>query len=130
MNGNDRSWDPQKLAVAAYYYNRAVEWGKPVSLSTKGAAYLAALIRDDANPQGIVYPVYTSAGAVLVLSHPSNAQHSRARVKAQATREQRRAIADVVIDNSAGLDHLDAEVERAWQWIQELRSAAPQPNRR
>lgn len=46
MNGNDRSWDPQKLAVAAYYYNRAVEWGKAVSLSTKGAAYLAGLIMD------------------------------------------------------------------------------------
>lgn len=46
MNGNDRSWDSQKLAVAAYYYNRAVEWGKAVSLSTKGAAYLAGSIMD------------------------------------------------------------------------------------
>lgn len=46
MNGNDRSWDPQKLAVAAYYYNRAQEWGKSVSLSTKGAAYLAGSLMD------------------------------------------------------------------------------------
>lgn len=46
MNGDDRSWDPQKLAVAAYYYNRAKAWGKSVSLSTKGAAYLAGSLMD------------------------------------------------------------------------------------
>lgn len=43
---NSRSLDPQKLAVAAYYYNRALEWKKEVSLSTKGEAYLAGSIRD------------------------------------------------------------------------------------
>src|SRR5450432_1500818 len=46
MSGSDRSWDGQKLAVAAYYYNRALQWGKEVSLSTKGAAYLAGSIKD------------------------------------------------------------------------------------
>jgi alpha-L-fucosidase len=39
-NGVDQRYlDPLKLWVAAYYYNRAAEWGKPVSLSTKKAAY-------------------------------------------------------------------------------------------
>ncbi len=39
-NGVDmRYLDPIKLWVAAYYYNRAAEWGKAVSLSTKKAAY-------------------------------------------------------------------------------------------
>ena len=39
-NGVDiRYLDPLKLRIAAYYYNRAAEWGKPVSLSTKKAAY-------------------------------------------------------------------------------------------
>jgi alpha-L-fucosidase len=39
-NGVDiRYLDPLKLRVAAYYYNRAREWGKEVSLSTKKAAY-------------------------------------------------------------------------------------------
>jgi alpha-L-fucosidase len=39
-NGVDvRYLDPLKLRVAAYYYNRAKEWGKDVSLSTKKAAY-------------------------------------------------------------------------------------------
>jgi alpha-L-fucosidase len=47
---NGREWDALKLKVAAYYYNRAAQWGKPVSLSTKGAgngaAYLYGSIKD------------------------------------------------------------------------------------
>jgi alpha-L-fucosidase len=35
-----------KLKVAAYYYNRAATWGKPVSLETKDGAYLAGSIED------------------------------------------------------------------------------------
>ena len=39
-NGIDiRYLDPLKLRVAAYYYNRAAEWGKEVSITTKKAAY-------------------------------------------------------------------------------------------
>ena len=39
-NGVDiRYLDPLKLWIAAYYYNRAAEWGKEVSISTKKAAY-------------------------------------------------------------------------------------------
>jgi alpha-L-fucosidase len=39
-NGVDQRYlDPLKLRVAAYYYNRALEWGKEVSISTKKAAY-------------------------------------------------------------------------------------------
>ena len=39
-NGVDiRYLDPLKLRVAAHYYNRAKEWGREVSLSTKKAAY-------------------------------------------------------------------------------------------
>ena len=33
---NGREFDPIKLKVATYYYNRAAAWGKTVSLSTKG----------------------------------------------------------------------------------------------
>ncbi|MBE0595119.1 MAG: alpha-L-fucosidase [Gemmatimonadales bacterium] len=43
---NSRELDPQKLKVAAYYYNRAFEWKKQVSIVTKGAAYLAGTIKD------------------------------------------------------------------------------------
>jgi alpha-L-fucosidase len=56
---NARSLDPLKLQLAAYYYNRAAQWGKVVSLSTKGegdrAAYLAGTIRDYER-QGRIYP--------------------------------------------------------------------------
>jgi squalene-hopene/tetraprenyl-beta-curcumene cyclase len=49
----------------------------------KGAAYLASQVRPDgtidAGPYGLNYPVYTSAGAALVLSQPCNARHRPAR---------------------------------------------------
>jgi alpha-L-fucosidase len=39
-NGVDQRFlDPLKLRVAAYYYNRARDWGKEVSISAKKAAY-------------------------------------------------------------------------------------------
>jgi alpha-L-fucosidase len=43
---NGRNLDAVKLRVAAYYYNRAREWGQEVSISTKDAAYLAGSILD------------------------------------------------------------------------------------
>jgi alpha-L-fucosidase len=43
---NSRQLDPQKLEVAAYYYNRAQEAGKQVSILTKSDAYLAGSIKD------------------------------------------------------------------------------------
>jgi len=43
---NGRVFDPIKLKVAAYYYNRAATWGKPVSLETKDSAYLAGSVED------------------------------------------------------------------------------------
>jgi alpha-L-fucosidase len=43
---NSRDLDPQKLEVAAYYYNRAREWKKQVTILTKDAAYLAGTVKD------------------------------------------------------------------------------------
>ncbi len=43
---NSRSLDPLKLKVAAYYYNRAKEWGREVTLCTKDEAYLAGSVKD------------------------------------------------------------------------------------
>ena len=51
---------------------------------------------------------------------------ARARVAAQVTREARRAIADVVIDNAGSLADLEAEVDRAWAWLDGLRTTSPQ----
>ena len=43
---NSRTLDPIKLRLAAYYYNRAVEWRKSVTLSTKSDAYLYGTVKD------------------------------------------------------------------------------------
>jgi dephospho-CoA kinase len=56
---------------------------------------------------------------------------ARRRITAQISRDERRAIADLLIDNSGGLAVLDQEVERAWAWIKTLEPgpAAPPPPR-
>ncbi|MBV9412308.1 MAG: dephospho-CoA kinase, partial [Acidimicrobiia bacterium] len=45
----------------------------------------------------------------------------RRRMANQATREERLAKADFVVDNSGPESALPGEVDRAWQWIQSLR---------
>ena len=47
---------------------------------------------------------------------------ARARIAAQASREDRLAKADFVIDNSGSVDALDAEVDRCWGWLEGLRA--------
>lgn len=44
----------------------------------------------------------------------------RARMAAQAGRDDRLALADFVIDNSGDRDQLATEVERCWRWIEGL----------
>lgn len=69
-------------------------------------------------------PVETAV-ARLVDGRGFTDEEARARVAAQASREERRAIADVVIDNSGDLDHLGSEVDRAWAWIRTLAGSCP-----
>lgn len=42
-----------------------------------------------------------------------------ARIAQQATREERRAVADFVIDNQGSLPELDAQVDSCWAWMSE-----------
>jgi alpha-L-fucosidase len=44
--GTDHAIDPLKTRVAAYYYNRAREWGKAVAISAKTAAWVSGQIMD------------------------------------------------------------------------------------
>ncbi len=44
----------------------------------------------------------------------------RRRMAAQAYREQRLAVADVVIHNDGPMDDLEAQADETWEWIQEL----------
>jgi dephospho-CoA kinase len=43
-----------------------------------------------------------------------SADDARARIAVQATREQRLAIADIVVDNSGDLADLDGKVHEVW----------------
>lgn len=49
---------------------------------------------------------------------------ARARIAAQISREERRALADLVIDNGGDRAALDAEIDRAWDWLQDRASRA------
>ncbi|MFF9042525.1 dephospho-CoA kinase [Streptomyces parvulus] len=53
-------------------------------------------------------------------------QDARARMAAQATREQRREIADLVVDNDVPLDELRRRVAEVWTELTR-RAAAPRP---
>ncbi|MBV9094261.1 MAG: dephospho-CoA kinase [Streptosporangiaceae bacterium] len=62
----------------------------------------------------------------LVAQRGMTPEAARARMTAQASREQRLAIADVVIDNSGTLDDLDRRVAEVWRDLQR-RAADPRP---
>jgi alpha-L-fucosidase len=51
---NSRAYDPLKEKVAAYFYNRAKQWGKEVTIDTKDSAFLAGSVLDfeKLNPRG------------------------------------------------------------------------------
>jgi dephospho-CoA kinase len=57
---------------------------------------------------------------------------ARARMARQASRTDRVALADLVIDNSGGIDDLHLQLDRAWSWIVDLRPsrqvAGPRPD--
>lgn len=57
----------------------------------------------------------------LVEQRNMSIEDAKARIAKQATREQRLAIADHVIDNSGDRTQLEEKVETAWSWIQSLK---------
>ncbi|WP_225641385.1 dephospho-CoA kinase [Streptomyces werraensis] len=63
----------------------------------------------------------------LVRLRGMSEEDARARMAAQATREQRRAIADVVIDNDVPLDALERRVREVWADL--VRRAGGTPGR-
>jgi dephospho-CoA kinase len=83
----------------------------PLLAEGQRAADFAVVIVVDAPPEVQVERLTTQRGMTE--------QQARARMAAQATREQRLAIADVVIDNSGTLADLDRRVAEVWS---ELRS--------
>ena len=61
----------------------------------------------------------------LVQFRSMSEDDARARIFKQATREQRAAIADRIIDNSGDLEHLRVQVDEVWKWASALPPAAP-----
>lgn len=61
------------------------------------------------------------AVARLVEQRNMKLEDARARVAKQATREQRLAIANLVIDNSGDRDSLVKKIDMAWSWIHSLK---------
>jgi dephospho-CoA kinase len=57
----------------------------------------------------------------LVEQRNMSADDARARIAKQATREQRLATADHVIDNSGDRNALTQKIETAWSWIKSLK---------
>ena len=58
----------------------------------------------------------------LVSQRAFDEDDARRRIASQISREARRELADLVIDNSGDLDQLTVEVDRAWAWLQTLTS--------
>lgn len=74
----------------------------------------------------IVVDVDTELAVERVVKHRGmNADDVRARISRQSTREQRRAIADRIIDNTGSLKDLEQQVDEVWQWAQQLPAAEP-----
>jgi dephospho-CoA kinase len=64
-------------------------------------------------------PVDTAV-ARLVTYRGFSETDARARVARQATREERRAQADRIVDNSGTEDELESQIPDVWEWIQAL----------
>jgi dephospho-CoA kinase len=76
---------------------------------------------------------YANLGGIIVVDVPPtlavrrlvkfrgfSEKDARARIKNQATREARRAVADRVIDNSGTLEELEPQIDFVWSWIKTL----------
>jgi dephospho-CoA kinase len=83
-------------------------------LVESGRSDLVGLIVVDVDPEVAV--------GRLVDQRGFREEDARARIARQASRQERLARADVVIDNGGTRDQLAAQVERAWRWIEGLRA--------
>jgi dephospho-CoA kinase len=69
-------------------------------------------------------PVETQV-ARLVAHRGFDEADARARIARQATREDRLAKADFVVDNSGAPEDLDSQIERLWAWLNSLPQLPP-----
>ncbi|MDQ1436877.1 MAG: dephospho-CoA kinase [Acidimicrobiaceae bacterium] len=84
----------------------------PLLVESRSAYPLAGVIVVDAPTEVALQRLVDQRGMAL--------EDARSRVAAQASREDRLAQADFVIDNSGSVEQLAAEVDRCWTWIESL----------
>ncbi len=80
------------------------------------------LVEGDAQKRGAVGVIVVDcprelAIERLVTHRGFDRADAEARMAAQATREERLALADFVVDNGGDLAQLDSEIERCWSWL-------------
>jgi dephospho-CoA kinase len=117
-----RAWmqEAEEAAVRAAAGARAlagpvVVHDVPLLAESRGRAGFDVVIVVDVPPE--------AQAERLVRLRGMPAEQARARMAAQASREQRLALADIVIDNSGSLDDLDRRVGEVWADL-ERRAAA------
>jgi dephospho-CoA kinase len=117
-----RAWmqEAEEAAVRATAGARAlagpvVVHDVPLLAESRGRAGFDVVIVVDVPPE--------AQAERLVRLRGMPAEQARARMAAQASREQRLALADIVIDNSGSLDDLDRRVGEVWADL-ERRAAA------
>jgi dephospho-CoA kinase len=92
--------------------DRVVVLDVPLMVESRNAYPVAGLLVVDVDPEVALRRVVEQRGM--------RAEDVRARMARQATRQQRLARADRVIDNNGTLDDLRTQVDDAWAWITAL----------
>ncbi|MDH4170472.1 MAG: dephospho-CoA kinase, partial [Acidimicrobiia bacterium] len=64
----------------------------------------------------------------LVTHRGFSEDDARSRIANQASREDRLAVADFVVDNGGDLADLAAQIDACWAWIQSVAAAPPDSN--
>ena len=116
-------WAAERAAVqAAQPPGPVIVHDVPLLAESRGRDGFDVVIVVDVPPELQVERLVTLRGMA-----PDQA---RARMAAQASREQRLAVADVVIDNSGSLDDLDRRVAEVWADLQRRVQSLPGAGRR
>ena len=96
----------------------AIKAGGPDTIVVHGIPLLAEGQRAADFDLVIVVDVPPEVQVTRLAARGMPAQQARARMAAQATREQRLAVADIVIDNSGPLADMDRRVSEVWAELQ------------
>jgi dephospho-CoA kinase len=107
-------------AVGREIVNRLAAAGQTERVVVMDIPLLAENPRDGLQAVIVVdVPVETQV-ARLVQHRGFTEADAQARIARQATREERLAIADFVVDNSGPREALEPQIERLWQWLTAL----------